>query len=498
MHDIAPGAELWFGYFGYNTSTATLLDFMSAQTCLAQHVDVIVDDIVFVSTGPYDGSSPVSQNASTNLNASQRPLRGYYNAAGNFALQHYQEPYVDDVPPLRNVSDFHHFQGTAQTSNQNVPGITPGPLNPIFVQAGGFVVVHLQWNDTWGLASQDYDLYAYRNDTGATAADSIDAQDGEVGDIPIEIIVFENTGEAGYFDIAIDRYLASSDVTFDMFVTICECVPLPGGLAGEPFLHFNTISSSIPNNSDAGGGVLALGAINAGQPGNNLIAPYSSRGPTNSTAQHPVARTKPDITAIDGVVVSGAGGFLSPFFGTSAAAPHAAGIAALILSCRPELKHGEAFDDPAMDRTNLRNALLNSAVDLGAGGIDNVYGSGRLDADAAAAAAGCTPPPDSDGDGCKDPQELGTDEVKGGDRDPFYAGDFFDVTGDRAIDVADTIAILQRFGFGPSTPGYSVMYDRYIPDQGQPWRTAFATGSHVGIDVADAVINLRSFGHSCL
>ena len=42
---------------------------------------------------------------------------------------------------------------------------------------------------------------------------------------------------------------------------------------------------------------------------------------------------KPDITAADGVFTK-TPGFL-PFFGTSAASPHAAGIAALVVQARP-------------------------------------------------------------------------------------------------------------------------------------------------------------------
>ena len=41
VHDIAPGAELWFGHCGMGTS----LDFNAAVDCLASHTDVVVDDI---------------------------------------------------------------------------------------------------------------------------------------------------------------------------------------------------------------------------------------------------------------------------------------------------------------------------------------------------------------------------------------------------------------------------------------------------------------------
>src|SRR5207244_2400793 len=158
-----------------------------------------------------------------------------------------------------------------------------------------------------------------------------------------------------------------------MFVLCFVCVTYPNNA-----LHnFNTASSSVPNQSDAGGGVISTGAINASEPGNDNIASYSSRGPTND------GRVKPDITRIDGVSITGAGGFPNPFYGTSAAAPHIAGIAALALQCNPQLKAGEPGDDPATDRTSMRNALLNSATDLGAGGMDNVYGAGRANALAA-------------------------------------------------------------------------------------------------------------------
>ena len=175
-----------------------------------------------------------------------------------------------------------------------------------------------------------------------------------------------------------------------MFVAVCDCAPLPNSLPSEPLLNYNTVSSSVPNNADASGRVVTHGAINAGEPGNDLIAPYSSRGPTNDN------RLKPEAVAIDGVAVTGAGGFGTPFFGTSAAAPHGGAIAALILACKPSLKHGEPGDNPNADRDALRNAMLNTSVDLGVVGDDQIYGNGRIDADAAATAAACavaTPTP---------------------------------------------------------------------------------------------------------
>ena len=121
---------------------------------------------------------------------------------------------------------------------------------------------------------------------------------------------------------------------------------------------------------------MSVGAINASDPGADTIALYSSRGPAGNGA------LKPDVTAIDGVNVTGAGGFFDPFFGTSAAAPHVAGLAALLLQYRPDLKAGESGDDPAADRAELRAAVLDAADDLGSAGPDNTYGHGRVSGDA--------------------------------------------------------------------------------------------------------------------
>jgi hypothetical protein len=195
-----------------------------------------------------------------------------------------------------------------------------------------------------------------------------------------------NNGADGFFDILINRF-AGATRTFDMFVTVCSCpgLPLPG-TATDPYINFNTKRSSISNNGDASGFVVTHGAIDAADPGNDTIEPVSSQGPTND------GRLKPEAVSIDGVSVTGNGGFPTTFFGTSASAPHGGAVAALILACKPSLMHGEGGDNPIADRTALQNAMLNSAVDLGAPGDDFIYGNGRIDADAAAAAAGCAVP----------------------------------------------------------------------------------------------------------
>src|SRR5207245_5353295 len=117
---------------------------------------------------------------------------------------------------------------------------------------------------------------------------------------------------------------------------------------------------------------------------------FSSVGPTLDKRQ------KPDVSGIDGVSITGAGSFENPFFGSSAATPHAAGVAALLLQTAPCLLSGaQGARDDVTARTTLRDLILNSAVPLGGPAPNDVFGYGRLDALAAAnrtiaSAAGAT------------------------------------------------------------------------------------------------------------
>jgi subtilisin family serine protease len=132
---------------------------------------------------------------------------------------------------------------------------------------------------------------------------------------------------------------------------------LPVFAAGNGGSSSNT-SYSPANNPSA----FAVGAIN----NNSLIYSLSSRGPTTCGGS---SGPFPEIVA-PGVYINTTDLYGSYYAasGTSLSAPHVAGGLALLLAAHPNLSAA----DQAL-------ALINSAVDLGVVGPDDVYGYGRLD-----------------------------------------------------------------------------------------------------------------------
>ncbi|MDH3431957.1 MAG: FG-GAP-like repeat-containing protein, partial [Gammaproteobacteria bacterium] len=135
-----------------------------------------------------------------------------------------------------------------------------------------------------------------------------------------------------------------------------------------------------------------------------VLRPFSSAGgaPTlfdvnGVPLAEPEYRQAPEIVAVDGVNTTfffddsiGNDG-IDDFTGTSAAAPHAAGVAALVLEA-----------DPAALPDELGRSLKNTAIDMGAPGVDLDSGHGLIQADAAIAAVLTSYPKDMNGNGQAD------------------------------------------------------------------------------------------------
>ena len=96
--------------------------------------------------------------------------------------------------------------------------------------------------------------------------------------------------------------------------------------------QYYTASGSIFGHQ-AADSTLTVGAVGQATP--TVIEPYSSQGPVRTDYPTLASHQKPDLCGVDDVTVTGNGGFLTPFSGTSAAAPHVAAIAALVWGAHP-------------------------------------------------------------------------------------------------------------------------------------------------------------------
>ena len=217
----------------------------------------------------------------------------------------------------------------------------------------------------FGSSTDDYDICLASGDTvDPLLLCSALIQDGTPGqDNPLDPLLVECESTPGNFcfvNLQIVRF-AGGDQTLEFFVI---------GLDSSEILDPGEI---IPGDAIVGHAalddVISTAAINADDPSNDDIAPYSSHGPSTITFPSPVVRPTPTVTGIDNVTVSSAWGGPVPFAGTSAAAPHIAGIAALMLEAAPPLTPSQ-----------VKAELQSTATDRGAAGFDNIYGAGLANA----------------------------------------------------------------------------------------------------------------------
>jgi hypothetical protein len=352
IHDIAPGATL--GFCGPSTS----LEFIDCVEALANPAgfaaDIIVDDLGFLNE-PYFEDGPVAQAVR------DAALAGvsYVSAAGNNADGGYYEAPFNSAGPY--TVDLGGSIGTVTFQAQHNFG--SGDTTQSFVLLDGeCVAVFLQWNNRFGQAADDYDLILVDN-ANTVLAGSFDQQNGD--DDPIEFLAYLNsTGADQTVQLRILRFSGAARHLKLVPSQLCQRFSEHKTAAGSIFGH-----PAVPL-------AVAVATINVDDVGLDDIAPYSSRGPVRIDFPALQQRAKPDITGVDCNHITGAGGFGRPdgmggfiFCGTSAAAPHIAGILAL-------LEEVASVNDPIA-------ALKKSAVDLGSTGFDTSFGHGRADADAA-------------------------------------------------------------------------------------------------------------------
>ncbi|WP_340820677.1 PGF-pre-PGF domain-containing protein [Methanolobus sp. WCC4] len=325
IHDMVPGAELYFYDMGNNqVAFNSGIDALVDAGC-----DVIVDDIGWLLEPFFEDGVVASHIADVIANNDVI----YVSSAGNSGSRHYQGDYSNDGDDFHNRS----FDLTLPSS--------------------GTATVVLQWDDNFGSSGNDYDLYLFNKDNGDILATSSSSQNGD--DDSIEAFGLSNPYSSTFnTTIKIKNYNNSAPKTLELYI-------YPGNGASISTNNLTTADSifghpAVPD-------VIAVGAVRASTPED--IEYFSSQGPVTISYPSQVLRPKPDIVGIDGVSITGAGGFSDPFYGTSASAPHVAAIAAQIWSVTPEMSADE-----------IRDILLSSAIDLGAAGFDYEFGYGRADA----------------------------------------------------------------------------------------------------------------------
>ena len=317
IYDVAPEAEL------YLYKVEDIVDLENAKDrCIDNEVAIVNYSATWVGEGFGDGRGLICDIVN---DAADNGIL-WVNAVGNYAQKHYAGFWRDS-----DADNRHNFAEGDDAVN-------------LVAEIGDAIRVTLTWDD-WPTTTQDYDLYLYYQDEFGNIQEvdrSTDIQAG--GGAPVEFIEYF-AGRAGTYGLSVVRVGEAQPKNFRVWSWYHDIeYPVPASSLGIP--------------SDARG-ALSVGAIQYDQWDWGTLASYSSRGPTAD------GRTKPDLVAPAGVTTVSYD--VDGFIGTSAAAPHVAGAAALLKST-----------NPVLSRDDLWQALVEAAIDIGAPGKDDSTGYGKL------------------------------------------------------------------------------------------------------------------------
>lgn len=389
VHDLAPGSPLLFAT-AFTSEPGFAANIDALRACGAK---VLVDDIIYYAE-PMFQDGVVAQAAQAAVDAGVP----YFSSAGNYGRVGVDESYVDGAPG-NDGDNFHRFATGSQVANITLP-------------PGCGVRLVLQWADpfdgTLGPgASSDFDigLYDCSGDTcdllpGAVsdAAQGCSLQSGGPGGDPIEILESPENGGATpqVVSVAVNR-VCGSTTRFRIGVTATGSCSLTGsGYVFDPAIFD---SAQIYGHAAAAGAV-AVAAVDYREieqggdrtPPQNVInverfsslggvLPFFYSGNGTPLPGGVQLRAKPELSAPDGTnttffVQDSDGDGFPNFFGTSAAAPHAAAVAALVRQ-----------QNPSLSPAGVLAALTTTAVDIESAGYDYLSGFGLVDAVDAVAAA---------------------------------------------------------------------------------------------------------------
>jgi hypothetical protein len=413
VHDVAPGAGLAF-----HSAHNGMADFAQGILDLANpaqgNAKVIVDDVLYLA-------EPMFQDGIVAQAVDQAKAAGaaYFSSAGNTARKSYESAFQPGSSVSINGQPcrMHNFANTGDT------GTFDPHLQSITIPVNGTLRSVLQWDSPFfsvsGAPGSSNNVDFYLLDS--TPAIVWGSNSNNVGGDPVEILSYTNT----------------SGSVQNLYLMICNLAgPNPGKIkyvsyGNETIVNYKTNSATSYGHANAAGAT-AVGAAYWGQysQATPVKESFSSAGgvpilfDTAGNAIPQIIRAKPEIVAPDGghtTFFSGAG---KTFYGTSAAAPHAAGVAALMLNSNPALG-----PDP------IYAALESTALDMATAGFDHDTGFGLIRADRAVEAVATLTRGDVTRDGQIDSADINL--ILAGRGPAAGPRDARDVDGNLTIDNAD-------------------------------------------------------------
>lgn len=380
VHDIAPKASIEFASaFNGEPSFATNI----GKLVTPGGAKVIADD-VFYFEEPFFQDGPVAVAANEAVEAGST----FLSAAGNDNIIDAEGHDIAswETPEFRESggcpSEVQGLPGANGTHCLDFnPGVQTDRTFGIKVDPGAVLSVDLQWDEPWHGVNTDLD--AFLLDANGKAVAAAEEDNVNVSQQPFEFLSWENNSSSQKtVQLVINRFAGDTPrLKFGLLengsgVAATEYPRSTGG---------DVVGPTVAGHSGAVG-VIGVAAI----PFNTTSEPeeYSSRGPVRhdfgpvtgpgAAAAIPTeVISKPDLTATDCNLTTFFAFFakMAPeaaagwhFCGTSAAAPHAAGVAALMLD-----QEGSAT--PA----EIRAAMQESALAVGAFGPCAI-GAGLIEA----------------------------------------------------------------------------------------------------------------------
>lgn len=377
VHDLAPGAQLMFatGFGGIESFASNI------RALRAAGADIIVDDIGYFVETPFQLGQAPGVFAQYNGGVVSQAVNDvvadgalYFSSAGNSGNLNdgtsgvWEGTFTSGgatQAPLPTGSTVHDF----------VPGAGVQTFNRINEDTSSLSLL-LHWADPLGASNNDYDLYLLDANGTQVIGASDNLQNGTQD--PVEGLV----GDAGFnlrgARIVVVKYAPEDQPRYLHLNT--NRGRLQFGTDGQTYGHPAVPAALGVAATPAGAGDTTVpgpfpGAFNP----SNVVERFSSDGPRqfffyengtpiNNGAGFPYP--KPDLTAADGVSTQAdPQEAFNPFFGTSAAAPHAAAIAALVQQAKPSLSNKD-----------VERVLINTTVDIEAPGADRDSGYGIVDA----------------------------------------------------------------------------------------------------------------------